>query len=326
MSNIIENNIAVVTSRSLAKSGGIQTVTRTLFEGVLPIFFLGEDEDLEKKLESYSTVVFSGFDETFVELNRTLRKHGKKIAMFWHFGAASEVDVDLGRAWRAVVQMNKEGNFDLFITCKYGLEFTASKLFKLPSFLILNNAMEDNYKNINKEGIGIYSGSSDYWVKNLRPNLYAALMTEMHVDIAPYDDTIRGVVKDLGMDTFVTGVNGRVNHDDFLKRMASRELVSYVTFAEGAPIMPLEALNNGVVCLTGDNHHYFREDQRLHDLLVVTRPDDPKAIYDAILRGIANKKEIIQRYSEWKKGYDKLQKENFEQLLKGLTALSNSER
>ena len=318
------NNIAIVSSRTLAKSGGIQTVTRTLFEGVFPMYFLGEDEDLEKKLEEHTTIVFSGFDETFVELNRTLRKKGKKIAIFWHFSAASEVDVDLGKAWRALVQMQKEGNFDLFITCKCGLDYTAAKLFKLPTFMIMNNAMENHYRDLSKEGIGIYSGSSDYWVKNLRPNLYAALMTGMHVDLTPYDDTIRSVVNDLGMGTLVTGTSGKLDHDDFLKRMASRELVSYVTFVEGAPILPLEALNNGVVCLTGDNHHYFREDKRLHDLLVVTRPDDPKAIYDAILKGIECKKEILDRYCNWKKGYDKRQQENFEQLFECLNALNNS--
>jgi hypothetical protein len=106
-----------------------------------------------------------------------------------------------------------------------------------------------------------------------------------------------------------------------MKRMASRELVTYCTFTEGAPILPLEALNNGVICLTGNNHHYFEGDERLKELLIVHRPDDPETIYNAIENALNHKEEILERYNVWKSKYDDEQKKNFEQLLNCLSSL-----
>lgn len=313
------NNIAVVTSRNLAKSGGIQTVTQTLFKEEYPIFFL--EDTRYSEIQNFEKIIFSGFDASFIETARKLKKEDKKIAIFWHFGLASQVDKDIGDSWKAVLSLQKEHVFDLFITCKYGLAPVIEKIFRIPTFFILNNAIEDKFKLLPKEGIGIYSGSSDYWVKNIRSNLYAALMTGKHVDVLPYEDSIKSVVKDLNMMKMVTGTKERLAHSDFLKRMASRELVTYVTFAEGAPILPLEALNNGVICITGDNHHYFQSDQRLHDLLVCTRPDDPEAIFETIQNALESKNEILFRYTIWKAEYDQEQKKNFAKFRKVIQRL-----
>lgn len=313
------NNVTVITSGSLAKSGGIQTVTRTLFESVMPILYLdkeGED-NVKNKLKDSNSILFSGFDDQFVNLANWAKEEGKKVAVFWHFACASEVDPDLGAAWRSLLPLLCGGKIDLFVTCKYGQPEIVEKLFGVKTFLILNNSLENSYKDEPKNGIGIFSGSSDYWVKNLRPNLYASLMTEKQVDIVPYEDSIRNMVKTMGVEDRVTG-ESRLEHSLFLKRMASCELVTYVTFAEGAPILPLEALNNGVICLTGDNHNYFTDDQRLRDFLVCTRPDDPYAIYRAIEIALENKDEILHRYYRWKMRYDEEQKQNFNLFIEAL--------
>ena len=205
--NNMLNNIAVITSGSLAKSGGIQTVTRTLFESVMPILYLdneGED-NVKTKLKDSNSILFSGFDDQFVNLANWAKEEGKKVAVFWHFACASEVDPDLGAAWRSLLPLLCGGKIDLFVTCKYGQTEIVEKLFGVKTFLILNNSLVDSYKDETKNGIGIFSGSSDYWVKNLRPNLYAALMTEKNVDIVPYEDSIRNMVKTMGMENRVTG-------------------------------------------------------------------------------------------------------------------------
>lgn len=310
--NKMLSNIAVITSGSFAKSGGIQTVTRTLFEGVMPILYLDKEgeENIKNKVKECDSILFSGFDSQTVELTEWAKEKGKKVAVFWHFACASEVDTDLGAAWQSLLSLLCRGKVDLFVTCKYGQSEIIEKLFGVKTFLILNNSLVESYRDEPKNGIGIFSGSSDYWVKNLRPNLYASLMTEKQVDIVPYEDSIRDMVRIMGMENRVTG-ESRLEHSLFLKRMASCELVTYVTFAEGAPILPLEALNNGVICLTGDNHHYFADDQRLRDFLVCTRPDDPYAIYKAIERALANRDEILARYYSWKLRYDEAQKQNF---------------
>ncbi len=306
-----KNDIAVVTSGDFAKSGGIQTVTQTLFKDVYPIFFLEKEENLRQTLkESFRTIIFSGFDQSCVDLARDLKESGKKLVVFWHFSSSSEVDVDLGVAWKSLLPLLTEKVFDLFVTCKRGMTVIPEKLLGIPSFWILNNAMETQYASRPKDGIGIYSGSTTYWVKNLFSNMYAALATGMNVDFCPYDASLQASVEALGMSGKVTGAN-RLPHEAFLERLASRELVSYVTFCEGAPILPLEAFNNGVICLTGNNHDYFETDSRLRDLTVVNRPDDPTSILEAIQRALDNKAEILQRYSVWKKHYDQLQESNF---------------
>lgn len=317
--NNMINNIAVVTSGTLVRSGGIQTVTRTLFENVMSIFYLDKEgeEKIKAKVEKCEKILFSGFDSQFVDLANWAKSVGKKIAVFWHFSFASEVDPDVGEAWKSLLPLLCNHKIDLFITCKAGQQQIIEKLFGVMSCLILNNSMDTSYENEPKEGIGIYSGSGNYWVKNIRPNVYASLITDKRIDIIPYDDTIREMVKALGKEERVTG-EYRLEHSMFLKRMAGCELVTYVTFAEGAPILPLEALNNGVICITGDNHGYFCEDSILHELLVCTRPDDPIAIYDCITRALKHKDEILFRYRRWKDCYDRKQKDNFRNIIKVL--------
>lgn len=62
------HDIAVVSSKFLAKSAGILSVTKTLFsDRGFPTFFLGEDDSLEERLKDFRTVIFSGYDATFAE-------------------------------------------------------------------------------------------------------------------------------------------------------------------------------------------------------------------------------------------------------------------
>jgi len=318
---MVSHNIAIISSKSLSKSGGILSVTQTLFSSIFPIYYLNEETNLEMQLADVRAVVFSGFDQIFVKLARHLKGRGKKIVVIWHFSSASEVDPDIGAAWRALLPLLSEHLIDLFVTCKKDFDIVASNLFRIPTFFLMNNAFETSFADIPKCGLGIYSGSSDYWIKNLRPNLYAALMTGLPVDILPYDSTLQGIVEGLQKTDFVTGISDRVDHDTFMMRLASRELISYVTFSECGPIIPLEALNNGVICLTGNNHHYFEEDSRLKSFLVINRPDDPYAIYQSIVTALENKREIIGRYKIWKFQYDEKQQANFEQFIDLITSL-----
>lgn len=316
---------AIVTSSKLAKSGGIQTITQTLFKDTFPIFFLEKEENLENRLKEYDVVLFSGFDKNFIELATELRANMTKVVVFWHFSTACEVDTDIGEAWRALLITLSNQGIDLFITCKPGVDKVISNLFGISTFFIMNNALDSSYASEPKEGIGIYSGSSDYWVKNIRPNLYGALMTGDLVDILPYDDTLKSIVEMVGATNRVTGTKERLAHNEFLKRMSSRQLVTYATFTEGAPILPLEALNNGTICLTGNNHHYFEghpgDDGRLKEFLTVYRPDDPATICNAIQRAMANREYILSEYRKWKAWYDERQKENFNQLIELLNFL-----
>ena len=306
-----DKKVCVVTSRKLAKSGGIIPVTQTLFGGTYEILFMEtmKKRGFEKALKDFDTVIFSGFDASFVEVAEWLKEKGKKIAVFWHFATASEADKEISDAWNAVWAV--KDMIDLFITPKKSMAMLAEKLFKLKTFFIMNNSKMQAYKGYSKKGVGVYTGSGTYWPKNFRSNLFAAMMTGRKVDIIPYDGATRAMVETLGGD--VSGSEEVLEHEQFLRRMAGRELVFYVTFTEGNPILPLEALNNGVICIMGNNTDYFENNPVLRQALVCKRPDDIKEILRLATSALNNKKIIFKNYEAWKSEYDKAQQNNFEE-------------
>lgn len=315
-------DIAIVTSGALAKNGGIITISEVFaHKANIPLYDLATNPAVPVLLNDFQTILFSGFDESFVELTRYLKSIGKKIAVWWHFSCACEVDNDIGKAWRALLPLLKDHSIDLFISSKKDVDRIIHNFFGIPTFFVMNNITDTSRRNLPKEGLGIYSGSSNYWIKNLYSNLYACLMTKLHVDIIPYDSSLQGIVQNLGMEQYVTGLSERIDYEDFQSRLASRELVSYVTFSECAPLIPLEALNNGVICITGNNHSYFCEDERLRSMLVVSKPDDPMSIYRSINYALMHKFEIMERYAEWKSSYDRTQQYNFIRLFELISSL-----
>ena len=68
-------------------------------------------------------------------------------------------------------------------------------------------------------------------------------------------------------------------------------------------MLPLESLELGVPCITGNNHHYFRN-SKLSDYLIVKAEDDINEIYEKIKFAISNKDEIINLYKIWKNEYN----------------------
>ena len=85
--------------------------------------------------------------------------------------------------------------------------------------------------------------------------------------------------------------------------MAKRDVVLYVTFSECAPMLPIEALEAGTICIMGHNHHYFKG-TKLHDYLVVEREDDLTDIENKIKYALEHKDEIFELYKQWKKQND----------------------
>ena len=102
----------------------------------------------------------------------------------------------------------------------------------------------------------------------------------------------------------IVGSNTHLKREDLLVRMAQRDIVLYVTFSECAPMLPIEALEAGTLCIMGHNHHYF-QGTKLHDYLVVEREDDLNAIKEKIKIALDHKDEIMQLYKEWKEQNDK---------------------
>ena len=331
------NNVTVVYS-SHKKSAGIRVATQALFGDLFPIYTYDPEhpssvENLNfheniGKLDGDDVVLFSGFDEFCEQVAAELKKRGVKIAVYWHFSVAIEVDEEIGRSFAALKRAIVEKNVDLFLSCRSATLPVMQKLFDVKVCYIANTSMvapPDDVKK--KRGVGIYSGSTNYWAKNLFTGLYGALYTGRPIDIFPYEPRLQELVEQVNATERVTGDYGlRIPHEDFLKRMARREIVVCASFTEAMPMMPLEALNMGTLALTGPNHDYWtrRGDagDELHKYLVVPEVDNPTEIARYIDNAIDNRSRILYLYSEkWKPGWDRYQKDTFDDAINTIASL-----
>ena len=103
----------------------------------------------------------------------------------------------------------------------------------------------------------------------------------------------------------VTGLDKAIPRNELLDRMSKNTLNLYVTFSECAPMLPLESFETDTICLTGNNHHYFKNTE-LEKYLVVSNEESPVEISKKIKLCLKNKEEILKLYKSWKKENDKL--------------------
>ena len=97
--------------------------------------------------------------------------------------------------------------------------------------------------------------------------------------------------------------------------MANNTMNLYVTFSECAPMLPIESFEVGTVCLTGNNHHYFKNTE-LEKYLVVDNEESPTAIADKINICMKNKDKVMKLYKEWKQENDRNSKMSADEFIK----------
>ena len=68
-------------------------------------------------------------------------------------------------------------------------------------------------------------------------------------------------------------------------------------------MLPIESFEVGTICITGNNHHYFKNTE-LEKYLVVNNEESPVEISEKIKLCIENKEEILKLYKDWKKKND----------------------
>ena len=98
--------------------------------------------------------------------------------------------------------------------------------------------------------------------------------------------------------------------------MSLNDVNLYVTFTECSPVIPLESLELGVPCITGNNHSYFK-DSELEKYLVVKSEDDIDEIHEKIKLCLSEKENIMKLYSNWKKDYDVIAKKLLKDFING---------
>ncbi len=196
-------------------------------------------------------------------------------------------------------------------------EFYKAKGYKT-SFIMNDVIIENKEQYIPKEKnnenikIGLYA-SGDRWVKNTYNQLSAISLVENAVlDCVPINAKIAALCRRYEVN--LSGEEKNVPKEEIYRRIASNDITVYVTFTECAPLIPLESLELGTVCITGDNHHYF-EGTELEKYLVVNKEDDIMEIYNKIMYALENKEKILELYKEWKKSYSEKAKESVRKFL-----------
>ena len=297
---------------------GVTSATKELFENLLPMqeVFLNSNVDniVNKIIElDVSQVIFSAFNYGWDKIAIKLREKCPKIKLksFWH-GSHSQVIEEINWGTNLmVINLHKAGVIDVMGTCKASLvNFYNSQGYKsafIKNTVRLTDDVKEKItkaerKNDGKLKFGLYSASTD-WRKNTFNQVMAASSFEnAELEVVPLKYELKKLAYYNELE--IVGSNTHLKREDLLVRMAQRDIVLYVTFSECAPMLPIEALEAGTLCIMGHNHHYF-QGTKLHDYLVVEREDDLNAIKEKIKIALDHKDEIMQLYKEWKEQNDK---------------------
>jgi len=299
---------------------GVTSATKELFQNLVPLQEIYNKNDAKRIAEkivscNIKQVILSAFCFGWEDLARELKSINSsiKIKVFWH-GSHSQVTDEIN--WKTnttVILLHKEGIIDVFATCKESiLNFYKSQGYKtafimntvrLPEKVNSNDVIKLDDTNNKEIKIGLYAAGLD-WRKNMYNQLAAiSLIKNSIADLIPlsYESKVFARKHNLKID----GLEKGIKREELLKRMSLNDINVYVTFSECAPMLPIESMEVGVVCLTGDNNHYFKNTP-LEEYIIVNREDDVISISEKIKYAIANKEKIMTLYKEWKVENDRL--------------------
>ena len=309
---------------------GVTSATKELFKNLLPLeeVFLDKNVNLISDMilkSKVKQIIFSAFDYGWDKIAIRLKKLNPeiKIKSFWH-GSHSQVIEKIN--WETnvmIINLHKQGIIDVMGTCKESLvNFYKSQGYKtafLNNTVVLNDEMKKrienkkkNIQNTDKLKLGLYSAGTD-WRKNTYNQVMAAsLFKNATLEVIPLRYELQKIA--YKNDLNIIGSDSHLKREDLLLEMAKNDITLYVTFSECAPMLPIESLEVGTICITGNNHHYF-DNTKLYDYLVVEREDDVMAIYEKINYALEHKDEIFKLYKEWKKSNDERTKKSVEEFL-----------
>ena len=309
---------------------GITNATNELFDSCVSCKEIFRKKDVKRiaheivKNEKIKQVIFSSFCVGWKDIATSLKQLNPdiKLKTFFH-GSHSQVHERYGWARNIdIYKLHKSGIIDVMGTCKESLiDFYKSQGCNI--MLIQNNVLltpkvvneiKKNKTKSNELRIGLYAAKSNDWRKNIFTQIMAlANMNNVVLDVVPINNTIKEFAKNLNIK--VTGLDKPLKRDKLIVRMGKNDLNLYITFSECAPMLPIESLEAGTICLTGNNHHYFKNTE-LEEYLVISNEASAYEIKKKISFAVENKKIIMDSYKKWKKNYNKISKKSVEDFLK----------
>lgn len=305
---------------------GVSSATKELFENLVPctdVYFLWDVNKIVKAIidNNIKEVYFSAFCYNWKKIVTKLKKENSNIVIktFWHGSHSQVLDTYGWLRNSEIINLHKKDKVDQMATCKKSmLEFYDENKFN--SHFLNNTVYFDGKKykeNKVHDGIkiGIYSANGD-WRKNMMCQVAAVkLLKNASIDMVPLNKEAKKLADSL--DIIMEGPNKPILREDLFKRMSKNDVNLYITFSECAPMLPLESLEVGVPCITGNNHHFFKGTE-LEKYLVVNNETDIEEIKKKIEKCIKEKETILKLYKTWKKENDSNTKKQIKSYLGGV--------
>ena len=302
---------------------GVTSATIELFENTVDCGELYRKEEVKKIGDaivnsSIKSVVFSSFAFGYKDLAIYLKKKKQsiKIKSYWHGSHSQVLD---GYGWQRnqeIINLHKKGIIDVMGSCKQSLINFYNKQGYNAHFItnkVTTNVLPNRKVERDEVKIGLYAAKCDDWRKNMYTQIAAASLIENAViDMVPLNDSAKEFAEMLGVK--LEGSQTPLTRDRLIKRMSDNDVNLYVTFSECAPMLPLESLEMNVPCITGNNHHYFKN-QRLEEYLVINNEENPIEIKNKITECIKNKADILKYYKKFREDNLKDSKEALEKFL-----------
>lgn len=286
---------------------GVTSSTKELFENPTDLGEVYRKSDAQKiadtvKEANIKQVIFSGFSQGGKLVAEELKKYGIKVKVFWHASNSQILDKYGWERNQEIIDLNKKGVISVVGSCKESLiEFY--KKNGINAFFITNKVSgverpKEKTKN-DKTKIGIYAAKCNNWRKNMYCQMAAVkLIDNAIIDMVPLNEEAVEFCNKYGIE--ITGIENSIPRSELMERMSKNDVNLYVTLSECAPMLPLESMELGVPCITGNNHHYFKETE-LEKYIVVNNEVDINEIRDRILDSIENRDKIIELYDEFSK-------------------------
>lgn len=294
---------------------GPSIATKGLFENTLGIEELYSDIIREHMADYFvrcgaKLIIFSSFSVGWDKLVRSIKERRPEITVkvLWHGSFALNTEAYDWDMFCTVLTLYKSGYIqslgfvkksmaEFFQRKGYRAEFVANRV-SIPEDVLSALPVKTAHERIR---IGLYS-SEGRWVKNTYNQFAAAsLFEDAEISCVPLSD--RAVMLSRFFDFHLSGSYSNLSREKLLTLLASNDINLYATFSECSPLLPLESLELGVPCITGNNHHYWQGTE-LEKYLVVDRVDDCIEIYNKARLCLEHKEEILRLYRQWKKGYN----------------------
>lgn len=306
---------------------GVRNATKSIFKDeMIELREQYTEKEAEKMAQAIveagkEMVVFNAFAKGWDNIAKHIKQINKnvKIKVIMHGSHALLSEEYDWNVFNTIFGLYKKGIIDEIATVKKSLyEFYKAK--GINTYFIMNTVNIDNKENYTKKEsksddtkVGLYV-SGDRWVKNVYNQVSAAsLMENAILDCLPLNDKIVELAQHFKLK--ITGKYENITREEMFKRIAKNDINLYVTFTECSPLIPLESLELGVPCITGDNHHYF-EGTELEKYLVVNKEDNIMNIYEKMKYALENREYILDLYKKWKKKYDEEVANNRNEFLK----------